>query len=99
MICCAQVFHTALEVVCDGLHVLIEDPYGPNIGVQYRLPHSNEYHKVCLGALEMDVRLEMPFAKAQGMFVPWAAACFHTLSSRCTLRSAHGDPEKQLTDF
>jgi hypothetical protein len=41
-----QVFHTALEVVCDGLHVLIDDPYGPNIGVQYRLPHSNEYHQV-----------------------------------------------------
>ena len=41
-----QVFHTALEVVCDGLHVLIEDPYGPRIGVQYRLPQSNEYHQV-----------------------------------------------------
>lgn len=41
-----QVFHTALEVVCDGLHVLIEDPYGPRIGVQYRLPQSNDYHKV-----------------------------------------------------
>lgn len=42
-----QVFHTALEVVCDGLHVLIDDPYGPKIGVQYRLPKSNEYHQVC----------------------------------------------------
>ena len=41
-----QIFHTALEVVCDGLHVLIEDPYGPRIGVQYRLPQSNDYHKV-----------------------------------------------------
>lgn len=41
-----QVFHTALEVVCDGLHVLIEDPYGERIGVQYRLPNSNDYHKV-----------------------------------------------------
>ena len=67
MLWCAQVFHTALEVVCDGLHVLIEDPYGPNIGVQYRLPHSNDYHKVCLGAGERDVCLEMPCATVQGM--------------------------------
>lgn len=43
-----QVFHTALEVVCDGLHVLIDDPYGPKIGVQYRKPKSNEYHQVSL---------------------------------------------------
>jgi len=45
-----QIFHTALEVVCDGLHVLIDDPYGPNIGVQYRLPNSNDYYKVSSSA-------------------------------------------------
>lgn len=41
-----QVFHTVLEVVADGLHVIIEDPYGDRISVQYRLPKSNEYHQV-----------------------------------------------------
>lgn len=50
-----QVFHTALEVVCDGLHVLIDDPYGPNIGVQYRLPHSNDYHKVSSGICDRSI--------------------------------------------
>lgn len=43
-----QVFHTVLEIVCDGLHVIITDPYGERISVEYRLPKSNEYIKVSL---------------------------------------------------
>ena len=38
-------YHTALEIVCDGLHILVEDPYG-NAQVTVRKPHSETYEKV-----------------------------------------------------
>ena len=38
-------YHTAIEIMGDGLHIIIEDPYNANT-VLVRRPHSSEYEQV-----------------------------------------------------
>ena len=40
-------YHTAFEILADGLQIIVEDPYGTG-SVTVRRPHSREYEKVML---------------------------------------------------
>ena len=42
-------YHTAFEILADGLHILIEDPYD-QAQLTVRRPHSGVYEKVSLFA-------------------------------------------------
>ena len=40
-------YHTVFEIMADGLHILIEDPYD-QASLTVRRPHSGKYEKVLL---------------------------------------------------
>jgi hypothetical protein len=51
-------YHTAFEIMADGLHILVEDPYD-QASLTVRRPRSGTYEKVrpCLGHMDSRYRL------------------------------------------
>lgn len=74
-------YHTAFEILADGLQIIIEDPYGVG-SVTVRRPHSREYEKVSIGYSISCCESLLNVRQATDCFASWTTVLAEPMSDK-----------------